>query len=391
MLKNLILLLVTCLVMLLLTEGILRLTGVSYPVFSDFDELRGFKLRPGKSGFYEGEGQSNISINSLGYRDLERTLEKPTNVVRIAVLGDSFVEARQVEHEDTFSSVLDRDLDKCGAFSGRSVEVLNFGVGGYNTTQALLTLEKDAIRFDPDIVILGMFAGNDISNNSTKTMGGQSWKMGSPAHKIENGNLALQPASQPPLYSVLLYEATHRSRLLELVNQVRRGLAEKKNVRRLEEKSKQLEGEQKPDVEAGISRWILKEPDTEERKEAWEITRLIIAEMNNLVSTAGGRFIVATIPLAEQVIPDKEKTVQLHELYSIDNLFYPDRTVAHYGEQDGYEVVQLGPLMEQSAVESNTYFHGFPNTALGVGHLNEDGHKAVSRFLYDAICSSNVN
>ena len=94
------------LVCVALCEVGLRLAGVSFPVFDDFDATRGMALRPGKEGWYRMEGAGYLKINSLGYRDAEHELPKPANTFRVAVLGDSFVEARQVAIQDTFWSHL---------------------------------------------------------------------------------------------------------------------------------------------------------------------------------------------------------------------------------------------------------------------------------------------
>ena len=74
--------------------------------------------------------------------------------------------------------------------------MLNFGTGGYNTSQEYLTLQKDVLACSPDIVLLTLFAGNDIEANWRKP------KEESPAycvlrlHRIEDGELISIPS--PP-------------------------------------------------------------------------------------------------------------------------------------------------------------------------------------------------
>ena len=50
----------------------------------------------------EKGSEGKIRINSDGLRDIEHQLEKPVNTLRIAILGDSFAEARSINLEDTF-------------------------------------------------------------------------------------------------------------------------------------------------------------------------------------------------------------------------------------------------------------------------------------------------
>ena len=105
-LKNLLTIFVATLVGLILGEIILRIAGISYSVFYTYDEFRGRALIPYKEGWQRNEGEVYVRINILGYRDIEHFVEKPPNTFRIAVLGDSFTEARQVALENTFVNYL---------------------------------------------------------------------------------------------------------------------------------------------------------------------------------------------------------------------------------------------------------------------------------------------
>ena len=69
------------------------------------------------------------------------------------MLGDSFIEAFQVPFEKTVGEVLGRELS---TLRGTPVEVLNFGVGGYGTTQELLTLKQQVWKYSPDLVVLAV-------------------------------------------------------------------------------------------------------------------------------------------------------------------------------------------------------------------------------------------
>jgi len=107
--------------------------------------------------FYEWRGRSN----SLGFRDRERSVEKPRGTYRIAVLGDSIAAGYRIEERElAFPALLERHL--AGGRSGRqaAVEVLNFAVTGYNTEQEVEILRQRAVRFAPDLVLLA-YCHND--------------------------------------------------------------------------------------------------------------------------------------------------------------------------------------------------------------------------------------
>ena len=89
--------------------------------------------------------------NSLGYRDREHALSKPSGVTRIVVLGDSLAMGLWVPKiEDIFPAKLEARLNQ----RGLRTEVLNFGVVGYNTLQEVATLADRGLRFEPDMVLV---------------------------------------------------------------------------------------------------------------------------------------------------------------------------------------------------------------------------------------------
>src|SRR5205085_9563838 len=162
-------LLVVCasvLVALFVGEIALRVIGYTYPSSYTTDTARGYALRPCMQGWYRKANEVYIKINCAGLRDRERSLQKPPDTYRIAIVGDSYAEALQVPLEDAFWSVLENKLQACPAFNGRKVEVINFGVSGYGTAQELITLEQEVWAYQPDVVLLAVTTNNDITDNS---------------------------------------------------------------------------------------------------------------------------------------------------------------------------------------------------------------------------------
>ena len=76
---------------------------------------------------------------------------------RVAVYGDSFVEARFTPIERTFAARLQQVL----AEGGRTVEVVNAGVTGYGPDQSALRMERELPGLAPRLVVLVLYAGND--------------------------------------------------------------------------------------------------------------------------------------------------------------------------------------------------------------------------------------
>lgn len=371
------LLLASSVVSVLLIEGSLRLLGLSFPVFDIYDEIRGVKLMPGKKGWYRKEGAAYLEINSLGYRDREHDLVKPQDIYRIALLGDSFTEARQMPVEDTYGHRLGEALKTCPAINGLQVEVLNFGIGTYSTSQQILTYDLDVRQFQPDLVLLGFFAGNDIRDNSkvlsTASLG---WRISAPFYELTDGKLRFLPLEPPLAWKRWLFYGVQHSRLLELVNEARRRWSMRKDRQSLEAEIRE--------VEIGNSAEIYQPAKDPDWAEAWVLTKRLLAELAQRVRADGARFMVATIPASEQTYPDIGYREALAAKLGVDDLLFPERQLAKFGKDGGYTVF---PLVEElQAAAGDRHFHGFANTGYGYGHMNAVGHRAMADLLAPRVC-----
>jgi len=170
-LANVRLLTVSLLVGLGLAEAGLRIADISYPEFVRLGTERGWAPRPGVEGWWTREGRAYNRINGEGFRDRAHSIAKPARSFRIAILGDSYAAARAVPVENTFWSVLERRLSNCPALGAIKPEVLNFGVSGYGTAQELMTLRNHVWKYQPDVVLMAFYTGNDVFTNSRELEG----------------------------------------------------------------------------------------------------------------------------------------------------------------------------------------------------------------------------
>ena len=358
---------------LILAEVGLRILGITYPVFDAYDATRGIALKPGKQGWYYGEGGAYVKINSLGYRDVEHTREKPPGVFRIAVLGDSFTEARQVSIADTFCKQLEKRLSGRPEFGNLKVEVLNFGIGGYGTDQELLTLRLHVLDFSPDLVMLAFCPGNDVAGNSRQLVS-QVKNPYKPFYQLRDGKLIVDNSFRnfglDHLYRRFLLEAIHYSRCLELINQARRAMVVRKG-HHVPRKAYNI----------GLFDEELVEPKDEVWKEAWRITDALIIAMNEEVLRARARFVLVTLTTPIQVDPDVAKREETQRALGASDLFYTERRLRQLGKRFGFPVITLAEELQAAAVQRHVYFHGFANTAFATGHYNERGHEIVADIL----------
>jgi lysophospholipase L1-like esterase len=144
-------------------EVAFRILGY-HPIYEEYtdpdsfyvaDAMAGWSYRPGVAGEFVGPRpypityRSHVRINSLGLRGPELT-PVPPGGVRVLALGDSWTSGLEVAQNETYSAVA------AGLLSQRlgvPVQLVNGGVRGYGTDQALLFYRERLKQLHPDVVL----------------------------------------------------------------------------------------------------------------------------------------------------------------------------------------------------------------------------------------------
>jgi hypothetical protein len=171
-------------------------------MYFEADPYTGYRLKPG------GIGQYHMGIpavaNSHGHRDVEVTLKKPAGVFRILVLGDSFTVGANVRQEEAYPKVLEKRLKNV---YGSRIQVVNSGVGGWQPFQYAQYFEHYGQQFEPDLILVGFFVGNDTFDDFTN--------VGQLSTAILGHTISRDAAARPFLkLQVFLYERSNLARLL---------------------------------------------------------------------------------------------------------------------------------------------------------------------------------
>lgn len=149
-----------------LVEAVLRVTHLFNARISwtEPDRRIAWRFTPKRAYWFFAENDHAITgrINGAGWRDRERAQAKPPGMRRVAVLGDSYVEAFQVEMDSTFAAVAEHALDTRSG--GDTYEVMNFGRSGMSPGEELIVLERDILPRQPDTVMLLFTPHNDIAD-----------------------------------------------------------------------------------------------------------------------------------------------------------------------------------------------------------------------------------
>ncbi|MEE2711998.1 MAG: GDSL-type esterase/lipase family protein [Planctomycetota bacterium] len=117
------------------------------------DRELGWTIRP------DGHTADGLfASNEVGLRSAPAPVgAKVDGQTRVLLVGDSYTHGDEVSWSDTWAHRLAEEL-------GPQYEVLNGGVGGYGTDQAVLRARRLSPRLSPDVVILGIYIQDMLRN-----------------------------------------------------------------------------------------------------------------------------------------------------------------------------------------------------------------------------------
>ncbi|MDY7005299.1 MAG: hypothetical protein SWX82_15540 [Cyanobacteriota bacterium] len=112
-----------------------------------YDSDLGFRVRPYING-----------NNQFGFNDRDYPLQKDQNKFRLLVVSDSFNWAGG--KEGNYTALLEKKFENY--YGKNQVDVINVGYPGTHTGEQLAMLKKYGLQYNPDLVVLGFFVGNDF-------------------------------------------------------------------------------------------------------------------------------------------------------------------------------------------------------------------------------------
>jgi len=332
--------------------------------FYQYDEMLGWVPKPNAEGIYVmSDSKTQIEINSKGMRDKSYDYKKPEGIKRIVVLGDSFTWGYGVEEKNIFTEILEDELLK-------NIQVINMGVSGYGNDQELLFLKKDGIRYDPDLVVVAFYIGNDITNNINTAQ----YNHPKPMYVLDNEDNKLILTNIPVpqkeewmevevknndnvtlllffkrfmahhshAYAFISDRIVHSQNLLNLFKKI--GIADKRTMPR---------GEQalKHQLELNYT--------------GWELTRAILKEIDTVVKTNNAKTFVVIIPTREQVSKNWDSEI--------------NGALVDFGKENNITVLDLLPEFREHAQSDEQLYFKID------GHWNANGHKLAAELIYDKL------
>ena len=361
----------------------------SYGIYQSTDPVVGPKLIPESRGVWSKEGFSKVEINSKGWNDFERQYNKPQNVVRVAIVGDSFIEALQVPKTDSVASKLESWLDVNCKYKMDDIryEVLSFGASGWGTTQMHLAIKNEVIQYDPDFVIMAFFPGNDLKNNIYEL----ELNSNRPYFKIENGSLiqssfpTINNSFKRSAYTFLRDNFLMIQLIREPIVNIFWEFSREEKIKESNSESKSNYSDRLELIDRGT--WG-NDLDNEFVEYSWNLFESILLKTKEDLNDKNIEFIALVVSRGEVVDNRKNEVEQWAIKNNYSNIFYPEDRVENFGKKNDIPVIAISRMMTDlnwDLSKEITYFHGFDHN-LGGGHWNQNGHSLTSSIIGEKIC-----
>jgi len=348
--KNLFLLGITILVMIIFFEIFLRFSGYTNYGFQKGvfvnDESIGYKLSPNYSGYQSVAGKGFfLKTNNLGLRDYrDYSMMAEDDRKRVVLLGDSFAFGNGMDLNETFAEILRQKF-------GENVDIINFGVPGYDINNEYMIYEWIGKKYNPDLVIV-QFTTNDwnqkkiIEENEAKKINlSQVTRVNSMGFLVSSNSTdgTLRKIHLSLLYGLKTYSFVY-SNLRESLNSL---------------------------VKSYFKRQIpleFSDPNSDEYLSAYEFYSSTIKALKE--ETNGNLFIFLG-PFEDEITGTEKLTQYYDTSYPIDP-YQTKRDVKKIAEELNVALIEL------KSNESDIYI---PLD----GHWNAKGHKEVAETLYPKI------
>jgi hypothetical protein len=310
------------------------------------------------------EFESRVRTNRWGLRGGDVAERPAPGMFRILVLGDSFTHAAQVDDEATFTARL---ADRLAA-SGVRAEVLNAGVNGWGTDNAVLYYEQEGYRFEPDLVLLAFDTTNDVYENSRRMLSMRALYADKPYFTLEDGRLERRNFPLPPERDRTTWARAVVGRLM-LASQAFSLLSQWPPVLRLLTLPPAIRD----------AHGVLAEPPEvllrtypEHWREAWRVTRGLVLRLRRALESRGARFAVVVISAKEEVAPARlaNSRVVFPSLAKADlDPDKPHRLITSFLSRRGIPTVSLlAPFRERFGADGTPGFFRVDIHWSPVGH-----------------------
>ena len=363
----------------LLLETVLRVFGPVIPgnyetgVWAEGHPIVGHFHIPGATAWVrEPEFTTYLRFNSQGLRGPEVAPDKAPGTRRILLLGDSFVEAKQVAEWDALPDRLAALLAQSGA---TPAELLNSGTFDWSQVHEYLYLHGVSPSLHPDVVLQFFYVGNDLSDLWPRSRG-ELRDLERPVALLDDDGQLLFPdwrRRTPDRGEALLGDLSRRSALFRAFET---GVVDKLRYR--DRGGQGVEGQL-------LELYRFRESPQETR--AWKTAEALLVATRDEAERQGARFGLVIVPGKWQVHREDWQALLAARGETDDDRWVlrgPDRRMAQIADAHQIPVLDLMPPLRDAADAGRRLY--YPTDI----HWTAAGHEVAARSVADFLLSSGL-
>ena len=358
---------------LLVLEGVCRLFYPKPHIFYHESALYGLEFTPNDEGWYSMPPdaiRNKVIINSKGLRDVEHSYDKPNDVTRILILGDSYAAALEIPLEETFPRIMESILNEQGS---DYFEVINGSAAARSTIEEYRFYKNEGYKYHPDLVILAFAISNDLRLGGSINVELKKRELNVDT-KREINNVKAR------LLKRIKSLMANQSRLYYVVGNTLPGAFP--GLAKLLRNAELLSRPTSRDLYIYAEKYP---PFVEAR---WGITFELISNLNNRVKADGARFAVLIIPNQFQIFTkDWDQLLNFNpEMRSFGwDLEKPNKILDKRLKESNLPFLDLLPFFRQQYRESGKRLY------LRIdNHFNKRGHQLTAHLLSNWLKSNEI-
>ena len=318
------------------------------------DELLNYRLTPNFKGRHLSanyEWDIVIETNSEGFWDYEHG---PKKGFRILGVGDSFTFPFGVGIDKGYLGVLEKNL---------GVEIVKTGVPGYDPIDYLNFIRAKGMGYEPDLVVLGVYIGNDIHGKSIQVKQNKNEPVAKPSPGFWTQFARTVPTflrNNYYTYGFVMDRVKSSPYLREIVNlaatDMRKMLVPEvafMKVGRRDEQSQKM----------------------------WDLLETRLLEINQIIEDRGAKLAIAIIPTDYQVYDEVwRRVLAQHQMdASAFDRSKPNRDLVAFCQKNQIHVIDLLPASLQAAEQGQQLYFQYNR------HWAEEGNALAAKTIQEYI------
>jgi hypothetical protein len=346
--------------------------------------------------FHSAEGYSNGLMNRWGWHYKNFNLKDDAE--KIALIGDSFIEAHEIDPSQHMGVHLESELNTKGVFQ-HPVQVMAFGLTGTGPAQYFELLKYSWRHFKPKTAIVFLFLGNDFSNSLLEA---KSTLRQPPSEYIyytlsDSNSLVLHPESKMALQDMNDFLESNFAgspgQYLKtffgyiMLPQIVANIIQK--IRFYFKKEALQKAESDPAAE-GLNRvglaydaFTFRQPADKLAQKAYRIVSLLMLKMHQYAQEKHINLIFVTIPHFPEFFYQTQHGNEWSMQYQNYDFLYPEKYLGEFADKHHIQFWKTGEWMHQAGLSveeiQQLYFLN------GCGHLTPKGHAFFGKYLAERL------